>query len=68
MFQPFWMVLGEGTPVVRHGTLAVAEQEAERLARLCPTKEFVVLMAVARCKKTDVTWERVDGREFPIPF
>ena len=49
----FWMVLGEGTPCYRHLTRASACTEAERLARLAPNQEFVVLEAIAIVKKSD---------------
>lgn len=56
MFETFWMVVGRGSPTHRHATLESAKQEAERLARIDPSQEFVVLEAVASCKKNDVTW------------
>ena len=56
MFGKFWMVVGRGTPTHRHPTLQSAKAEAERLARIDPTQEFVVLESVSACKKNDVTW------------
>ena len=53
----FWMVLGNGTPTHRHQSKSSAVTEAERLARLNPFSEFVVLESLAVCKKTDLSWE-----------
>jgi len=66
----FWMVLGEGTPCYRHLTRSAACTEAERLARLAPNQEFVVLEAIAIVKKSDVTWQRLDEMpsENDVPF
>lgn len=69
----FWMVLGCGTPVYRHSSKESAVKEAERLAMLSPGDEFVVLEAIAACKKSDVQWrefepeERYDSNQ-AIPF
>lgn len=52
----FWMVLGQGPPVYRHATEQSARIEAERLARAHPCVPFVVLKAVAECRKSDVAW------------
>ena len=48
----FWMVWGVNAwqPRCRHYTRISAEQEAERLARVSPGDEFVVLEAVAGFK------------------
>lgn len=69
-FQRFWMVLGSGTPVVRHPTLEQARKEAERLARQDSGQSFYVLEAVGHCVKSDVRWDQPDddlGDGFP-PF
>lgn len=44
----FWVVWspGAGAPVVRHESEASAIDEAERLARVCPGDEFIVLASV----------------------
>lgn len=64
----FWLVwcYGGGAPVVPHQTNARACEEAERLARENPGKEFVVLEAIAQCSKSDVTWETADDVEMPF--
>ena len=56
MMEGFWMVVGIGTPTHRHKTLMSARTEAERLARLYPGQEFVVLKSVSRVQKSDVQW------------
>ncbi len=47
MADQFWMIhaTGGGAPSVRHPSAAIAEREAERLARANPGQEFVVLEA-----------------------
>jgi len=67
----FWMVLGNGTPTYRHPAKSTAVAEAERLARMNPGTEFVVLESLAVCKKTEVLWEAtsVDNSESDhVPF
>lgn len=69
----FWMVLGEGTPVYRHYSKSGAIQEAERLARMLPMQEFVVLESLAVCKKSDVAWTPLtvnscDPESEQVPF
>lgn len=53
----FWMVLGSGTPTCRHPSKKSARTEAERLARLNPGQEFVVLESLATVIKSDVQWQ-----------
>lgn len=64
------MVLGEGTPCYRHLTRSSACIEAERLARLAPNQEFVVLEAIATVKKSDVQWQSLmgDAQSDQVPF
>lgn len=64
MTEQFFMVMGNGKPTARHDTYEQAVREAERLARLDPSQEFLVLMAVARVKRVDVVVERLSD----IPF
>ena len=67
--QQFWMVQGDGPARVRHSSRAIAEREAQRLARENPGAVFYVMEAVAGHRKIDV--ERVDfGRPLDdgIPF
>lgn len=67
----FWMVLGHGEPVYRHSTKSTAAAEAERLARLNPGSEFIVLESVAVCRKTELTWEPMtveSGECDQVPF
>lgn len=56
----FWMVLGSWAPTFRHPTKKSAAGEAERLAKLNPGYEFVVLESIATVKKTDIQWELND--------
>ena len=55
--QQFWMVQGDGPARVRHSVRAIAEREAQRLARESPGTVFYVMEAVAAHRKVDV--ERV---------
>lgn len=69
--EKFWMVLGSGTPAYRHPSKSTAIQEAERLARLNPGEEFVILESLAVCKKQDLLWEptNIDNSESShVPF
>lgn len=61
--EKFWMVLGVGAPVFRHSTKQSAKTEAERLAKLNPGQEFVVLESLAFVKTPSVIWES-SGTEF----
>ncbi len=65
---PFWMVWGihSGPPTFQHQSEESARNEAERLARLNPGKQFVVLESVAAYTKTDVAV--TDLRPNIIPF
>ena len=56
MSRKFWMVLGLGTPTYRHETKDSARVEAERLARINPGQEFVVLESLATVVKSDLHW------------
>lgn len=57
----FWMVLGDNVPKHRHETRPLAVKEAERLARMCPGKEFFILEAVAVCVKSDIAWTKLES-------
>lgn len=50
----FWMVLGDGPPLVRHCSRADAEVEARRLASIHRGRRFVVLEAVTAFEIEDV--------------
>lgn len=63
MSRTFWMVVGAGTPVVRHPTFLSAKTEAERLARQHPGQEFTLLQSLGTCRKSDVKWDTQDGVE-----
>lgn len=43
-------------PMFAHPTREAAEKEAERLAKLNPGEEFVVLRSIASVQHTSVTW------------
>ena len=65
--EKFWMVWREGGqgPTMKHGTLKSAMEEAERLARQFPEKNFVVLESLKFCYvTTPVVWKPTDE----IPF
>lgn len=65
--RKFWMVLGCGTPTVRHESEPLARREAERLAMQHPGQEFTVMESVATVMKTAVTWrERIDDPYLPF--
>lgn len=68
----FWMVLGCGTPMVRHCSKQSAKTEAERLARNQPGTEFVVLESLATVVRSDLHWEPNDlddsEQDNSIPF
>lgn len=66
--KKFWVVWNpQGhSPTFRHDTEISAYEEAERLARLIPGQEFIVLGSVASCRKNEVTWVAHD--ESDIPF
>lgn len=51
-------VSGKGQPTVQHPILAKAKAEAERLAKLNPTRKVCVVKVVAICTSEVVTkWE-----------
>lgn len=56
----FWMVLGSGEPIMRHPSKQSAASEAERLARLNPGREFVVLESLATVVRSELRWEMND--------
>ena len=46
--KKFWMITGDGnSPKVRHASRQLAQNEAERLARLYPGQEFFILETVS---------------------
>lgn len=47
-FYIVWNPANDRPPMVRHTYRADAIREAERLARLCPGDEFIMLRAVSR--------------------
>lgn len=70
---PFWMVYGEGqrAPAHKHVTRLDAENEARRLASICPGICFYVLERVSVARKVDVAFKRFDHPNYPddeIPF
>lgn len=65
----FWMVLGSGEPVFRHATRRLAEEEAERLARLNPGQTFVLLESVAEVTVRNTIWtSHLANLSAGIPF
>lgn len=53
-----------GLPRYQHGTLAQAKAEAERLARLNPGSEFIVMQSLGSARVNDIAWTQHDD----IPF
>ncbi len=65
----FWMVKGPGPCNAKHESLAAAEAEAKRLARMNPDVEFIVLQAVTGFVKRDVDRIEVEDPDFEeVPF
>jgi hypothetical protein len=65
----FWMVwnVGNRAPAYKHHSLKDAEIEAERMAKINPGSEFVVLEAVSACKYvTPVTWVQLSDEDIPF--
>jgi len=67
--KPFWLVWNPAgkAPTYKHPTKPLAEQEAERLARLNKGETFHVLQAIANCKVQDIFWEHCEEGQ-GIPF
>jgi hypothetical protein len=67
--EKFWMVLGDGRPTFRHTYENSANQEAERLARANPGREFIVLEA-KRIFKVENPVKRIElsVRSESVPF
>lgn len=63
--EKFWMVLGQGTPVVKHPTEGLARTEAARLARNHPGESFTVLESLATVVVDNLQWSEHDNG---IPF
>lgn len=68
---PFWMVWNpeRNAPTHRHATQQEAVQEAERLARQCPSQRFYVLEAKGSCTFSPlppVQWTKVDADWIPF--
>lgn len=65
---PFWLVWSpQGQPPrYRHRTRSLAEDEALRLARECPGKEFYVLCPVTLVTRADVRIERFATDDIPF--
>lgn len=64
----FWVVWSpqSGPPTVRHASLAMATNEAMRLAQQHPGNEFVVLEAVGVAQKVTVQWTELGEAEIPF--
>lgn len=63
--EKFWMVSGQGVPVVRHNTEELARSEAARLARIHQGESFTVLESIATVTVDNMKWEEHDNA---IPF
>lgn len=70
--RKFWMVRGNGMPMVEHANEETAIREAERLARLNHDQHFYVLEAVRCVVKSDVRhidlteWHAGQTQEIPF--
>ncbi len=66
--RPFWLVWGinKTVPTFQHPSEQSAHTEAERLARMFPGEQFVVLESVAAITRTDIA--TVNLRPDSIPF
>lgn len=62
----FWLVWSPDghNPQHRHATDTLAKQEAERLARSNPGKEFFVLEALGSVVKSDLVWTMAQDLPF----
>lgn len=68
MTDKFWFVwrVGGDGPTHRHVCEQSAKWEAERLARINPGVEFVVLEATHSVTKNDVLWRELETNEPPF--
>lgn len=70
--DPFWLVWcpdGSKSPSHRHATLHAAQQEAERLARTVPGKQFYVLRTISVSEKPELPpITRAYSADDEIPF
>jgi hypothetical protein len=55
--KTFWMVLGNGTPTVKHDTRADALAEATRLALRIEGSEFHILESIGTVVKRSTVFE-----------
>jgi hypothetical protein len=62
----FWMVSGQGVPVVRHTSLSLAKSEAARLARKCPGESFTVMESIATVTVDNLKWEVHEDNKIPF--
>lgn len=58
------MVIGKSTPNYRHSSQSAAEKEAERLAKINPGEEFIILKALKKVVVQSVHWADLEE----IPF
>ena len=58
--QKFWIVVGNGGPVVRYPSLDLAKAEAARLAKFYSV-DFTVMESVKTVTKADFSWEPNDA-------
>jgi hypothetical protein len=66
--KPFWMVVGDGPPTVRHPSKNAAEREAHRLASYNPGVEFYVVRSMKVFCKVDVKSFDIPLDDDEIPF
>lgn len=67
---PFYLVWCDGgdSPRHKHNSITSAENEADRLARLNPGKEFFVLIPSSKTVERRVVIERFDVLAGEVPF
>lgn len=68
LMKPIYYVYNHetGYTACQHVSQESAEKEAERLAIIHPGTEFMVLITLSKCVKTEVVWDRIPVSELPF--